>query len=547
MPITNSSYSQQINDAFNVLKYAPADKLQALATQVQANPQSPEAMALAMATQFQAEMRQPSAQAPQQTVMQQKLAQLQGLPAVGANQMAFNQAAEQDPMQNAGIAAAPEAAPEEAPQEPAPEAAPEEAPQEAAVGGIVSLAHGGHVRGFAKGETVDAAPHLIPSSWVDAFESMMSPSPGRPRDVVEKERLEEEAKAVKEPPSDIETALKSFLSPSPGKPRNAPEGTGKGAKKDEDYSDIMRGEAGETFAGAGLGALKQASKQEPTTGASVTPRAEPTTGAKEAGYSTPEEQAIETINQSTSAVPASEQASSLMPGESYGIPSVGGIGDYAKMLDKERGLSDARMSEAQEKRLQDLTSSAEKDKWMDTLAAMIFGTLSAETPYLSQALGAGGVQALSAYQQGAREESDIARKAFDIYGEEEKARQLEHAHNVDEVLKLMSKKAEMEHAERIAANKGGLSFEERVALKGMNTPNPNKDIATQMQIEQTIQNQTDMYLKQGLEAQAARKKAEEEFYARYPHLRPLGGIGSGGFGDGSGFGGITVTRQGVRQ
>jgi hypothetical protein len=68
-----------------------------------------------------------------------------------------------------------------------------------------------------------------------------------------------------------------------------------------------------------------------------------------------------------------------------------------------------------------------------------------------------------------------------------------------------------------------------------------------MQIEQTIQNQTDMYLKQGLEAQAARKKAEEEFYARYPHLRPLGGIGSGGFGDGSGFGGITVTRQGVRQ
>jgi len=147
--VTNQDYTQQINQAFDALKYASPQQLAAVSQQVQQNPQSPEAMALAMATQYQQEMRQPRPAAPQGTVLQQKLAQLQaantmpaGLPVVGGNQMAFNQAAAQDPMRGAGIAVAPENTPEQE--------------QRAATGGIVALAQGGQVRGFSEGQSVIA-------------------------------------------------------------------------------------------------------------------------------------------------------------------------------------------------------------------------------------------------------------------------------------------------------------------------------------------------------------------------------------------------------
>ena len=116
-PITNQNYTQQINQAFDFLKNATPQQMQAVGKQVQGNPQSPEAMALAMAAQYQQQMR--SAQqppAPQGTILQQKLGEFQqqagpaqgGIPAVGMNQMGVQQAAQSDPMRNAGIAVAPE-------------------------------------------------------------------------------------------------------------------------------------------------------------------------------------------------------------------------------------------------------------------------------------------------------------------------------------------------------------------------------------------------------------------------------------------------------
>lgn len=154
--VTNQDYTKQINDAFAALKYASPQQLQAVAQQVQGNPQSPEALALAMATQFQQEARQPNPTPPQGTVLQQKLASIApqgpGIGAVAPNQMAFNQAAQQDPMRNAGIGAAPENTPQ------------------MATGGLVSLAHGGPVQGYAGG----GSTYQLPNDLYDTMSSMDS-------------------------------------------------------------------------------------------------------------------------------------------------------------------------------------------------------------------------------------------------------------------------------------------------------------------------------------------------------------------------------------
>lgn len=161
-PVTNQAYSQQVNQAFDMLKYATPQQMQLVSQQVQQNPNSPEALAAAMAAQFQQQLRAPNPQAPQQTVLQQKLGEFaqtsqQGLPQVGGNQMAMQQAAQQDPMRNAGIGAAPENQQAPAPQEQAPQP---QAPQQAATGGLVALAHGGEVKHFANGGLGSLAKYL---------------------------------------------------------------------------------------------------------------------------------------------------------------------------------------------------------------------------------------------------------------------------------------------------------------------------------------------------------------------------------------------------
>lgn len=320
-------------------------------------------------------------------------------------------------------------------------------------------------------------------------------------------------------------------------------------QKSEDYADIMRGEAGETFPGAGLASLKQVDKQkgkqEPSTGATVTPRAQPIPEAKEAGYKPPEDQTIETNRQGAS---APEGTSSLMPGESYGIPSLGGLEGQVEMLDKLRGLKDMKMSEEQAKRLEEMQTGAKEDKWLGALMGMISGTLGSSSPYLGQAIGQGGIQALAAYQQGAKDEEDIARKAFDIYGQEEQAPRLEHARNVEEIMKLLGKKAELASEERRAANRGGLSYGERSALQTQRDTaaeararlyGEHRDITNR---EATARQSADT------EYTLARDNGENPNYiAILEKYRRQLGLAEGGLGGGplGGSGGLTVTRQGI--
>ena len=75
-PTTDNSYAEQLSSAFNALKFASPQQLAQVAQIAQANPQSPEALALASANNFQQNMRSGSTQAPTQTVYQQQIQKL---------------------------------------------------------------------------------------------------------------------------------------------------------------------------------------------------------------------------------------------------------------------------------------------------------------------------------------------------------------------------------------------------------------------------------------------------------------------------------------
>ena len=159
-PVTNQSYIQQNNQLFDWAKTATPQQIEAAKQGLPKD--SPLLLAIGMGVQYQQQARAPNPQAPQQTVLQQKLQEFQqtspqGLPSVGGNQMAMQQAAQQDPMRNAGIGVAPENQQAPAPQEQAPQ---EEVPQQAATGGLVALAHGGEVNHFANGGLGSLAKYL---------------------------------------------------------------------------------------------------------------------------------------------------------------------------------------------------------------------------------------------------------------------------------------------------------------------------------------------------------------------------------------------------
>ena len=141
VPVTNQPYSQQNNQLFEWAKTATGPQIAAAKNGLPKD--SPLLLAIGMGVQYQQQARAPHPQAPQKTVMEQKLGEFaqtsaQGLPSVGGNQMAMQQAVQQDPMRNAGIGIAKENT--QAPQDPM--------QAQAATGGLVALAHGGEVRHF---------------------------------------------------------------------------------------------------------------------------------------------------------------------------------------------------------------------------------------------------------------------------------------------------------------------------------------------------------------------------------------------------------------
>jgi len=445
-PVTNQAYSQQVNQAFDMLKYATPQQMQVVSQQVQQNPNSPEALAAAMAAQFQQQARTPNPQVPQQTVLQQRLQEFQqtspqGLPAVGQNQMAMQQV---DPMRGAGIGVAPENTP---------------APQQAATGGLVALAQGGEVRRFAEGgdptqedplNTLDAPQEdtgiLDPSIFSTYYHKGLAGGFSQAGDTIKKvakkgyekvsglgkdilygaDRPEEQ---LSEEPLPMDPTAPTFPTPP------APE-----AKPKEKSTDNQ-----------GIASLKKhISKGEVDPNsydadAAVAPMLNKFTTPK---YSEPPVGKDDVVHEAS---PTSSAARNEASPTAY---------EEKEAIKAFRG-PEADMSE-EVAMAKELARGANKDKWGTALTQGIGGMLSAQTPYVGQALGAGLLSGVSGYQQGAKDEQSANKDLMALQMAQKKALMTGDREAAD--LYLAQKNAEKTAAAASAAKWAELKYGKDIDL-----------------------------------------------------------------------------------
>lgn len=436
-PVTNQNYTQQINQAFDMLKYATPQQMQVVSQQVQQNPNSPEAMALAMAAQYQQQARAPRPQAPQGTVLQQRLGEFQqtspqGLPQVGQNQMAMQQAAQQNPMFGAGLAVAPENT-EQAPQ------------QMAATGGITALAHGGEVRGFEVGGPLKSLKNLN----VD--------------------------------PNDPNLELNYNLQSAVGDTAVADEALG----GTPDASSLQYGDnkyAKDRAAATHKNLLSEAKtkKQAPSEkGIGSLPVAKDQTSMAELEkYLTPKGSKVDPSSYDADAIVANMLNNDTMPkfsqppvgkhdivhapadtssaarneasptakGESYSSADTGAaIAEIARLRGPEADMSEA-VATAKEN-----AANASRDKGIGALVGGIGGMLSAQTPNIGQAAGAGMLAGLSSYQSGAKEQGTADKELMALQMAQKKSDLAGHREATDLFLAQQAKQREAVAAARAKA------------------------------------------------------------------------------------------------
>mgnify|MGYP006277087893 CR=1 FL=1 len=381
--ITDDSYGQQVTNLFDMLKLASPEQLQNLAQSAQQNPQSPEATALAMATQYQQQAGAQQQQSPTQTVFQQKIEQLKqrmnpmqgGITDVGANQYAMQDAAQQDPMRNAGIGAAPENAPPP--------------PEGAATGGLIALAQGGPIRHFFMGGS-GSSQYEVPEYGTD--------------DYPEEEEESDEGTPVD--PEGVEDAQQAFR-----------------AKREADYNEDVPESTLTDEEEAELPPAKLASNTRPRQDTGVINPPRPGSSAERIQSKAAQDKLLETAVEDIVA----------LNGPAYAVSA-----ELQGKLDRQ--LSDAN-----------------KDKWFNALAQGIGGMLSAQTPYLSQAAGAGLLAGAAGYQQGAKEEADLQKQQLALQLAQEKERHADRRSAVNTVVKQI-------HDTEMAKKK----FERDLALKNVN-------------------------------------------------------------------------------
>jgi hypothetical protein len=480
-PVVNQAYSQQVNQAFDLFKTFTPQQMQQMGQQVAQKPNSPEAVAFAGAAQYQKQMKAPPPQAPQGTIFQQRLQEFQqtspqGLPSVGGNQMAMQQAAQQDPMRNAGIGIAPENMP--APQQQA----------QAATGGLVALAQGGEVRHFVQGGGPLEAEEIAIENAAATEEEDDIANEGK--------WFDNFAKQAKNTGTDLLDSYKSMTAPkgvaSAGLPSidlggdpSSPYGKYKAPTLDTTISD--------------MGA--------PTTGG-TSPKIKSTLSDFEtAPKAKPKVKAHHSKKDTAPAPGSSAEANAASPtakGETYKEPEVAvtpakaltaeeSIAEYQKLLGPEADMSE-EVGMAKE-----AARGANKEKWGTALAQGLGGMLSAQTPYMSQALGAGLMSGVSGYQQGAKEEQtankdlmalQMAQKKSDLAGHRAAAEAY-----IGQQAKMAEKAAEA-HArmqdiqdKAMYEGKNALSLEH---VRGANAANVAKIDAASAQAKQMLANMSEM-------------------------------------------------------
>jgi hypothetical protein len=485
-----------------MLKYATPQQMQAVSQQVQQNPNSPEAMALAMAAQYQQQARAPRPQAPQGTVLQQKLAEFQqtspqGLPQVGQNQMAMQQAAQQNPMFGAGLAVAPE----NTEQAPAPQ-------QMAATGGITALAHGGEVRHFAGPD--------------GSFANLADVEEGSLANIVDEEDIDNAgqmfdsfAKQAKSTGTDLLDKYKSMTAPkgvaSAGLPSinlggdpSSPTGAYKAPTLDTAISDMGVPTTGGTSPKikSTLSDFETTPKTKPKVKAHHSKKdSAPAPGSSaEANAASPtaKGETYQSLNKYLSkgeANPSSYDADSVVSNmlNSDTTPMLNqdeaSIARIQKLLGSEADMSE-EVGMARE-----AAANASRDKGLGALVGGIGGMLSAQTPNMGQAAGAGMLAGLSSYQQGAKEQGTADKELMALQMAEKKAKLAPRRAATEMYLGAQTKAAEKAEEARARIHELQLTQGSAAKVAGINAAsaaNVAKINAASDQAKQMLANMSEM-------------------------------------------------------
>jgi len=477
VPVTNEAYSQQNNQLFDWAKTATPQQIEAAKQGLPKD--SPLLLAIGMGVQYQQQARAPRPQAPQGTILQQKLQEFQqtspqGLPQVGQNQMAMQQTAQQNPMFGAGLAVAPE----NTEQAPAPQ-------QMAATGGITALARGGEVRGFAG---PDGSLAEVEEGSLDALTTLAGEE--EDDDIDNEERMFENfAKQANNTGTDLLNKYKAYTNtaPSAGLPSinlggdpSSPTGAYKAPTLDAPISDmgmpIEQTSPKDDYRLSDMVAPRHKVKKEPEGRHRVVHAPADTSSA------------------------ARNEAAPTAKGETYKVPEVAvtpakaltaeeSIAQYQKLLGPEADMSE-EVGMAKE-----AARGANKEKWGTALAQGLGGMLSAQTPYMSQALGAGLMSGVSGYQQGAKEEQTANKDLMALQMAQKKSDLAGHRAAAEAYIGQQAKMAEKEaearakREETMLGIRGDYGIEK---LKNVGAMNIEQLRASQAQAIQAMKNMSTM-------------------------------------------------------
>ena len=169
------------------------------------------------------------------------------------------------------------------------------------------------------------------------------------------------------------------------------------------------------------------------------------------------------------------------------------IAKYQKLLGPEVDMSE-EVGMARE-----VAANASRDKGIGALVATGAGMLSAETPYMGQALGAGLMSGLSAYQQGAKEEQAANKDLMALQMAQKKSDLAGHRTAAEMYIGAQTKAAEKEAEsqgrmrELLLANRGNLSVEQ---LKNTGAMQREQLRASQEQVIQSMKNMSALEIKE---------------------------------------------------
>jgi hypothetical protein len=450
-PVTNQAYSQQNNQLFDWAKTATPQQIEAAKQGLPKD--SPLLLAIGMGVQYQQQARAPHPQAPQKTVMEQKLGEFaqtspQGLPSVGGNQMAMQQV---DPMRGAGIGVAPENT---------------SAPQQAATGGLVALAHGGEVRHFVEGGPLAGLKNLN----VDPND------PNLETKYAEEVDAGNLANTIESLGGNVSTDSIQYGDNKYAKER-AKDTRKKLLTEAEDKREHPEASSAQGIASLPGGIyvpsdISKLSEYLTPKGSKVDPNSYDADAAMARmlnKFTTPKyreerigkHDVVQKANPTSSA--ARNEAAPTAKGETYtSADTDAAIAEIARLRGPEADISE-EVAAAKE-----ATANARRDKGLMALTQGIGGMLSAQTPYMSQALGAGLLSGVSGYQSGAKDEAAAEKEQRVLQMAQKKANLAGHREATDIWL---AQNAEQQKAEAAARVKAADLREARITdlMKGQQT------------------------------------------------------------------------------